>query len=287
MVEPRISSVSVVVESALLGTILYYLRRRNKIWVSPVRLWAFGVVVHVMQAKVHDFYQLEKLWEVDSAAAEKLGGHWVLVTYNKEREYGANIAFFTSIDLKNWTLQGHLPGYKECPDILELPVDPPGVVALGGNYVRCTMSQREAIELKPHKLLEDGTFDLDQWNDEYWTRFENLLRWTAEREIIVQIEVWDRFDHSRQGDAVIAQLVRIHFDLILLDIPADRGHLGDPRLGTGRGRGQAHGPLAVFLPTLVLALALAVLQMAGQVALAHELWGHAKMGKFQGQEGGV
>ncbi len=31
-----------------------------------------GVVVHVMQAKVRDFYQLERLWNVDPQAAEKL-----------------------------------------------------------------------------------------------------------------------------------------------------------------------------------------------------------------------
>jgi ribosome-associated protein len=31
-----------------------------------------GVVVHVMQAKVRDFYQLERLWNVDPAEAEKL-----------------------------------------------------------------------------------------------------------------------------------------------------------------------------------------------------------------------
>ena len=67
---------------------------------------------------------------------------------------------------------------------------------VGANYVRNTMSQRERRDLKPHKLLPDGTFDLDQWNQEYWKRFQNMLKWTAEREIIVQIEVWDRFDYS-------------------------------------------------------------------------------------------
>ncbi|HPE74668.1 MAG TPA: hypothetical protein PLC80_01190 [Draconibacterium sp.] len=69
----------------------------------------------------------------------------------------------------------------------------------GGNYVRNTMSQREPKELKAHLLLPDGKYDMDKWNPEYWTRFENMLRWTSEREIFVQIEVWDRFDFSRDN----------------------------------------------------------------------------------------
>jgi hypothetical protein len=71
---------------------------------------------------------------------------------------------------------------------------------VGANYVRCTMSQREGLDLKPHKRLADGKFDLDQWNEEYWKRFQNMLKWTAEREIFVQIEVWDRFDYTDARD---------------------------------------------------------------------------------------
>jgi len=70
--------------------------------------------------------------------------------------------------------------------------------AVGANYVRNTMSQREGIELKPHKLLPNGKFDMDQWNDDYWQRFQDMLQWTYERDIIVQIEVWDRFDYSNK-----------------------------------------------------------------------------------------
>ncbi|MBN1675953.1 MAG: hypothetical protein JXR37_33225 [Kiritimatiellae bacterium] len=79
-------------------------------------------------------------------------------------------------------------------DELEAHLDE--MVEVGANFVRCTMSQREPIEMKPHKLLPDKTFDLEQWNEEYWARFEKMLGWTAERDIFVQIEVWDRFDVS-------------------------------------------------------------------------------------------
>ncbi len=67
-----------------------------------------------------------------------------------------------------------------------------------GNYVRCVMSQREGKNLKPHRLLPNGKFDLNLWNEEYWRRFAECLRLCKEHDIIVQIEVWDRFDYSRE-----------------------------------------------------------------------------------------
>ncbi|HOW68100.1 MAG TPA: putative collagen-binding domain-containing protein [Candidatus Paceibacterota bacterium] len=75
------------------------------------------------------------------------------------------------------------------------------IAATGGNYIRNTMSDRndKGFEVYPFQRLPNGKYDLEQWNDDYWRRFENLLRWTAEREIIVQIEVWDRFDYSTKN----------------------------------------------------------------------------------------
>ncbi|MBW8039104.1 MAG: hypothetical protein FVQ85_03795 [Planctomycetes bacterium] len=71
------------------------------------------------------------------------------------------------------------------------------IAGVGGNYVRNTMSQREGLDLKPHKRLSNGKFDLDRWNSVYWSRFSNCLKWCKERDIIIQIEVWDRFDYSQ------------------------------------------------------------------------------------------
>ncbi len=77
------------------------------------------------------------------------------------------------------------------------------MVAVGGNYVRNTMSDRHdfGFEVYPFAEVGNGKYDLEKWNEEYWTRFDNFLRWTGERGIIVQIEVWDRFDYADSGDS--------------------------------------------------------------------------------------
>lgn len=75
------------------------------------------------------------------------------------------------------------------------------MAAAGANYIRNTMSDRPdgGFEVYPFARLSDGSYDLTQWNPEYWRRFEHLLAATAARDIIVQIEVWDRFDYSRDN----------------------------------------------------------------------------------------
>ncbi len=79
------------------------------------------------------------------------------------------------------------------------------IVEAGGNVIRNTMSDRKdgGFETYPFRQLENGKFDLMQWNPEYWNRLERLLSETAKRNIVVQIEVWDRFDYtdSRSHDS--------------------------------------------------------------------------------------
>ncbi len=68
---------------------------------------------------------------------------------------------------------------------------------VGGNYIRNTMSDRDQGNQRAFAMTPDGQYDLNQWNEEYWLRFEHMLKLTSERDIIVQIEIWDRFDHSQ------------------------------------------------------------------------------------------
>lgn len=55
--------------------------------------------------------------------AKTLGGHWVMAVYDETEGTPRGISFYTSVNLKSWTRQSHLPGFYECPEIFELPVD--------------------------------------------------------------------------------------------------------------------------------------------------------------------
>jgi fructan beta-fructosidase len=52
--------------------------------------------------------------------------HWVIAVYDQPqgKKNEGNIAFYSSKNIKDWTLNSHLPGYFECPELFELPVDP-------------------------------------------------------------------------------------------------------------------------------------------------------------------
>lgn len=82
-------------------------------------------------------------------------------------------------------LFNHPTGLEEHLDLL---------VASGGNYVRNVMSHRNAGNVFAYAEDENGRFDLDRFNDEYWNRFEHFLELTFERDIIVQLEIWATWD---------------------------------------------------------------------------------------------
>ena len=66
------------------------------------------------------WYEYDDDDEPLNAKTEELGGHWVMAVF---AEHGKKIAFYTSSNLKDWAVQSHLPGYYECPELFELPVD--------------------------------------------------------------------------------------------------------------------------------------------------------------------
>ena len=65
---------------------------------------------------------------------------------------------------------------------------------VGGNYMRCTMSDLDEGDAKPYLKDRNGKYDLDKFNPEYWDRFKHFLEVTAENDIIVQIELWATYD---------------------------------------------------------------------------------------------
>jgi hypothetical protein len=71
--------------------------------------------------------------------------------------------------------------------------------SVGGNYVRNTMSSRDEGNVWPFGRNEEGMYNLNTWNDEYWNRLDHFLAACQEREIIVQMELWATFDFYRDN----------------------------------------------------------------------------------------
>jgi len=97
-----------------------------------------------------------------------------------------------------WALDG-----RKLTNLLDL------LVACGGNYIRCTMSSREYTpegyrwDLLPYPFAKIGDkYELEQWDDVYWNKLRTFLHETKKRGIIVQLELWDRWNEcgdSRKG----------------------------------------------------------------------------------------
>lgn len=73
-------------------------------------------------------------------------------------------------------------------------------MSVGGNYVRNSMSSRDRGAAWPFARTANGQYDLSRWNEDYWRRFERFLRLTHERDIVVQIELWDPWDFYRNSE---------------------------------------------------------------------------------------
>lgn len=67
------------------------------------------------------------------------------------------------------------------------------LVSAGGNYLRNTMSSRDAGNAFPFARTGDR-YDLSRWNEAYWERLENFLAQTHRRGVFVQIEFFDMHD---------------------------------------------------------------------------------------------
>jgi hypothetical protein len=70
------------------------------------------------------------------------------------------------------------------------------LVAAGGNYLRCVLDPGMAAGTQGFDFCakSGNQYDLNTMTGPFWTRIEMFVAEARKRNIIVQIEVWDRFD---------------------------------------------------------------------------------------------
>jgi hypothetical protein len=70
------------------------------------------------------------------------------------------------------------------------------LVAAGGNYLRCVLDPGMATGVQgfPFCKRAGERYDLNQMTGRFWQRLETFVAEAHKRNIVVQIELWDRFD---------------------------------------------------------------------------------------------
>ena len=152
---------------------------KNTLWrgsVAPIAvclaalLMGAALTAHADEDRIRPWEENPYFWQYKGEPVLLLGGSWQDNLFN------------------------HPPYLEEHLDTL---------VSVGGNYLRNTMCSRNQGNVRAFAQNEDGLYDLDEWNDEYWERLDRFLQLTEERDIIVQIEIWDPWDyfedHQSQG----------------------------------------------------------------------------------------
>jgi len=76
--------------------------------------------------------------------------------------------------------------------------------------IELTVETVDGASLDPREVAWDsvavrGRFDLEQPNPEYWRRFEALLDAALERDLIVQVELWDKVELFHDGPAAFVR----------------------------------------------------------------------------------
>ncbi|MFN2431890.1 MAG: DUF6298 domain-containing protein [Gemmatimonadota bacterium] len=66
------------------------------------------------------------------------------------------------------------------------------LVANGGNYARLWHHVPGAGRPLPWLRLSDGRYDLERWDEGYWTGLRELLRRASERSVIVSVPIWNQ-----------------------------------------------------------------------------------------------
>ena len=75
------------------------------------------------------------------------------------------------------------------------------LAAVGGNYLRCVLNPGMAAGIQGFDFCarSENQYNLDVMTGPFWQRLEMFIAEAKSRDIIVQIELWDRFDLIDEG----------------------------------------------------------------------------------------